>query len=74
MDIRIGIQNNPRELTFESNLSAAEIETLITQAIEQGTKLLKLNDSKGRVFLVPVASIGYVECGAEESRRVGFIA
>ena len=74
MDIRIGIQNSPRELSFESNQSAAEIESLVSQAFDNGAKILKLKDNKGRLFLVPVASIGYVECGAEESRRVGFIA
>jgi hypothetical protein len=74
VDIRIGIQNSPRELTFESNQSAAEIDALVSQAIDGGAKLLKLKDNKGRLFLVPVASIGYVECGAEETRRVGFIA
>ena len=74
MDIRIGIQNSPRELTFESNQSASEIDALVSQAIDGGAKLLKLKDNKGRLFLVPVASIGYVECGAEEARRVGFIA
>ena len=74
MDIRIGIQNSPRELSFESDQSAAEVESLVANAIETGAKLLKLKDNKGRQFLVPVTSIGYVECGAEESRRVGFIA
>lgn len=74
MDIRIGIQNSPRELSFESDQSASEVESLVANAIETGAKLLKLKDNKGRLFLVPVASIGYVECGAEESRRVGFIA
>ena len=74
MDIRIGIQNSPRELSFESDQSAAEVGSLVANAIETGAKLLKLKDNKGRLFLVPVASIGYVECGAEESRRVGFIA
>lgn len=74
MDIRIGIQNSARELSFESNQSAAEIEALVSRAIDEGAKILKLKDNKGRLFLVPVSSIGYVECGAEESRRVGFIA
>jgi hypothetical protein len=74
VDIRIGIQNSPRELSFESDQSASEVESLVANAIETGAKLLKLKDNKGRLFLVPVASIGYVECGAEESRRVGFIA
>lgn len=74
MDVRIGIQNSPRELTFESSSSAAEIESLITAGLESGAKLIKLADSKGRIFLVPATSIAYIECGAEESRRVGFIA
>lgn len=74
MDIRIGIQNSARELSFESSQSATEIETLVSKAIDEGAKILKLKDNKGRLFLVPVSSIGYVECGAEESRRVGFIA
>ena len=74
MDVRIGIQNSPRELMFESSQSANEIESAVASAIEAGSKLLKLKDTKGRLFLVPVASIGYVECGAEETRRVGFIA
>jgi hypothetical protein len=74
LDIRIGIQNSARELSFESSQSATEIETLVSKAIDEGAKILKLKDNKGRLFLVPVSSIGYVECGAEESRRVGFIA
>jgi hypothetical protein len=74
LDIRIGIQNSAREISFESNQTAAEVEAHVSKAFEDGAKIVKLQDNKGRVFLVPVSSIGYVECGAEESRRVGFIA
>lgn len=74
MDVRIGIINSPRELTFESSSTAAEVEALVATAFESGAKLIKLCDNKGRVFMIPASALGYVECGAEESRRVGFIA
>ena len=34
--------------------------------------LLRLQDDKGRLVVVPGALIGYVEIGAPETRRVGF--
>jgi hypothetical protein len=42
--------------------------------LEGGAKVLKLTDNKGRRFIVPADALGYVEIGAEEARRVGFIA
>jgi hypothetical protein len=74
MEIRIGLQNTARELAFESKQSASEIEKSIEGALSSGAKQLKLTDEKGRVFIVPVDALAYVEIGAEEARRVGFIA
>ena len=74
MEIRIGIRESSRELKLESSQTLAEIETLIGSAIESGAKLIKLADDKGRVYLVPANSLAYVEIGADEPRRVGFIA
>ena len=74
MEIRIGLQNTARELAFESKQSAGEIEKSIEGALSSGAKQLKLTDEKGRVFIVPVDALAYVEIGAEEARRVGFIA
>lgn len=74
MDIRIGIKNAGRELNFESNASAEEIQKIVKQAIDSGEKLISLQDSKGNHYLVPTESLGYIEIGAEETRRVGFIA
>jgi hypothetical protein len=74
MEIRIGLQNTARELAFESKQSASEIEKSIESALSSGAKQLKLTDEKGRVFIVPVDALAYVEIGAEEARRVGFIA
>jgi hypothetical protein len=74
MDVKIGIRNSARELAFESDQSAKEVEAAVAAALEAGAKVLKLTDSKGRLFVVPTEALAYVEIGAEEVRRVGFIA
>ena len=74
MDIRIGIINSPRELSFESDQLASEIEKIVSTALESDAKLIRLVDDKGRVFLVPVDTFAYIEVGSETSRRVGFVA
>ncbi|MFM6939363.1 MAG: DUF3107 domain-containing protein [Rhodoluna sp.] len=74
MDIRIGIRDSGREISFESAQTASEVENAVSAALEGGAKALKLSDSKGRLYIVPTEAIGYVEVGAEEARRVGFIA
>ncbi|MFM6963480.1 MAG: DUF3107 domain-containing protein [Micrococcales bacterium] len=74
MEVRIGIRETARELTFESAQAASEIEQAVASALTGSTKVLTLSDNKGRKFVVPTDSLAYVEIGAEESRRVGFIA
>lgn len=74
MDIRIGITNSPREINFESSQTAQEVETIVATALESGAKFIKLNDSKGKLYIVPVVSFGYIEVGSESTRRVGFVA
>ena len=73
MEIRIGIVNAPRELGFESAQSPDEIAQQVEAAVTGGAAVLKLTDDKGRVYVVPTAGIAYVEVGAEESRRIGFV-
>jgi len=73
VDIRIGILNSPRELSFESAESAADITAAITAAVEKGAPLVTLTDTKGKQYLVPTAAIGYVEIGSDSARRVGFV-
>ena len=74
MEIRIGILNAPRELSFESDQPASEVSGAISGAISSGNPVLELTDNRGGQYLVPVASIAYVQLGAEETRRVGFVA
>jgi Protein of unknown function (DUF3107). len=73
VEIRIGILNAPRELSFETSQSADEITAAFSAALEGGTPYLRLADSKGSVYLIPTANLAYVELGSEESRRIGFV-
>ena len=74
MEVRIGLRESARELAFESALSSAELEKTVLDTLNSDAKLLKLNDDKGRAFIVPVSSLAFVEIGADQARRVGFIA
>ena len=74
MDIKIGVKNSARELSFETSASAKELEASVRSAMDSDAKLISLTDSKGNVILIPTKSITYLELGAEEARRVGFIA
>lgn len=74
MEIRIGILNAPRELSFETNQSAADIAATVASALDGDARFLRLTDDKGSLYVVPTSGIGYVQIGSEESRRVGFVA
>ena len=74
VDIRIGIANSPRELAFESALSPAQVEKIVADAFSSASAFIRLEDDKGKVFIVPTASFSYLELGLEEQRRVGFVA
>ena len=74
MEVRIGITNVGREISLESSQTAAEVERVLDAAITANAPFVTLADDKGKRFLIPTAGIAYVELGAEESRRVGFVA
>ena len=73
MDIRIGILNSPREVAFESSQSADEIEKAVSSAIEKGAPRVTFSDDKGKRYVIPTATIGYVEIGTDSARRIGFV-
>jgi hypothetical protein len=74
VDIRIGILNSPREISFETKQSPAEIEKTVFAALDSGAKYIRLTDDKDKLYIVPTAAFGYIEVGAETSRKVGFVA
>jgi len=74
VEIRIGILNTGRELSFETNAPADEVRASVTSALESGAAHVSFTDSKGNAYIVPIAGLAYIELGTEESRRVGFVA
>ncbi|GAB2520781.1 DUF3107 domain-containing protein [Microbacterium petrolearium] len=74
MEIRIGITNTGRELSFESAESAETVKKTIAAALKEGTMHIELVDAKGTTYLVPVANLAYVEIGSEGKRPVGFVS
>jgi hypothetical protein len=72
VDIRIGISNSPREIAFESSQTLAEVEKAVSDALSSGSTFIKLADDKDKVYIVPTASLAYIEIGSEANRRIGF--
>lgn len=71
MDIKIGIQDTPREVQLDSDESPEAVTARVSEAIASGA-LLTLTDDRGRTVIIPGAKIAYVEIGAPSTRRVGF--
>lgn len=71
MEVKIGVQNVAREIVLESTQTPDEVATIVAESLDGGATL-QLKDERGRLVVVPTASLAYVEIGAEESRRVGF--
>lgn len=71
MEIKIGVNNIPREVNIDAQASADEVEQALRTAITDDG-LLVLTDEKGRKLMVPARQIGYLDLGQEHSRPVGF--
>lgn len=74
MDVRIGIIQAPRELTFETEATAAEIITALNTARETEGQLAVFSDTKGSQILVNPTAISFIEIGEKASGRVGFVS
>ncbi|MBI1757651.1 MAG: DUF3107 domain-containing protein [Actinobacteria bacterium] len=72
MEVKIGVQNTPREIAFESAQSPTEVEKAVSEALQSPSGVLKLVDEKGRRIIVAASVIAYVEIAEAEIRRVGF--
>ncbi|GIG58279.1 ATP-binding protein [Longispora fulva] len=74
MEVKIGVQFAPRELVVESAQSPAEVEKAVIEALNSESKILSLEDEKGRRVIVPVDKLAYVEIAELVTRTVGFTA
>ena len=72
MEVKIGVQFAPRELSLESSQTPEEVEKAVADALKADLGVLTLVDEKGRRVLVPADKLAYVEIAETEQRRVGF--
>lgn len=72
MEVRIGVQHATRELVIESADSTEDITKSVSAALTGESKILSLDDEKGRRVVVPAEKLAYVEIGEPEARHVGF--
>ena len=71
VQVRITVANVNSDINFESSLSASDIQSAVNAALKSGDALT-LEDTRGRVVMVPADKIGFVEIGEQTDRRVGF--
>ncbi|MEU0541848.1 DUF3107 domain-containing protein [Nocardia sp. NPDC005978] len=74
MEVKIGISDSPRELIINSAQTPAEVEALVTGALQGEAGVVALSDEKGRKYLIQATKVAYVEIGAPSAGRVGFAA
>ena len=70
MEIKVGVENTPREVALESEQTPEQVTAAVEAALANGS-LLSLTDDRGRTVLIPGSTMAYVEIGAPSSRRVG---
>jgi hypothetical protein len=71
VEVKIGIQHSPRELTVDTDEKSESIEKLVAEAVSS-EGVLTLTDTKGRKVVVPASKIAYVEIGGGVVGTVGF--
>ena len=74
MEVKIGVQFASRELVLESAQTPAEVEAAVTEALSGRNGTLNLVDDKGRVVIVPIDKLAYIEIAEAAPRVVGFTA
>ncbi|WP_370250437.1 DUF3107 domain-containing protein [Nocardioides sp.] len=72
MEVKIGVQNAPRELVVDVDDTADEVQQRIADALTTDGGMLALTDTKGRRVLVPAGKVAYVEIGSVVVGTVGF--
>lgn len=71
VEVKIGVQQTPRELVIEADATSEDISAKVSEALASDG-VLTLTDTKGKVTVVPVAKLAYVEIGRSTSGQVGF--
>ncbi|GAA2749407.1 DUF3107 domain-containing protein [Kitasatospora cinereorecta] len=72
VEVKIGVQNAPREIVLESAQTAEEVADAVAKALDGTAKVFTLADEHGRRVIVPSERLAYVEIGEPATRKVGF--
>lgn len=73
MDIKIGLAESPRELVIRVASGEQSVADAVQKAIEAGDATVRLDDEKGRQYLIRTERILYVEQGTATAHSVGFM-
>lgn len=71
IEVKIGVQYSPREISIEVEQTAEEVRESVERAVADGG-VIHLTDVRGRQVIVPAAHCSFVEIGPPQPRRVGF--
>lgn len=72
MEVKIGVQNAPRELTLEMSDNLDQLQKSVSEALAADNGLIMFTDDRGRTVVVPAEKLAYVEIAGDSGRRVGF--
>ncbi|TWG92330.1 uncharacterized protein DUF3107 [Nocardioides sp. J9] len=72
VEVKIGVQQTARELVIETDDTNEGVAAQVTEALSSPDGVLTLKDTKGKVTVVPVAKLAYVEIGRSTTGQVGF--
>ena len=71
MEVKIGVQHAPRELSISTDLAPEAVLDALTQAVsDEG--VFTLRDDKGRTVAVPAERVTYLDFTSDTGRKVGF--
>ncbi|WP_309222309.1 DUF3107 domain-containing protein [Aeromicrobium sp. S22] len=71
VEVKIGVQYAPRELSVSTEEEPAAVLALLDQALKDGT-VFTLTDAKGRTVAVPAEKVAYLDFTSDVGRKVGF--
>ncbi|TDE17844.1 DUF3107 domain-containing protein [Actinomadura sp. 6K520] len=72
MQVRIGVQNVPKELVVDTGQSADEVQDALADALSRPGGVFALQDRRAGRVVVPAERVGYLEITEDEQRNVGF--
>lgn len=71
MEVKIGVQHAPRELSVSTEEKPEAVLELLAQALKNET-VFTLTDAKGRTVAVPAEKVAYLDFTSDVGRKVGF--